>query len=465
MDSLGRGLNDAAQLASVLWRRRLVLGVVAALALAGQLALIVGLEKTFTASALIMLENPDEDLLASEGGSGSTDPFRVRSETDLMRSYAVAQRAAAEMGLVDWEEFAPKPQTWLRALLDADEEVLGAETAEAASEVRLRRVVEEYRDRIGISNDGRSLAVGIAASASTPELAAELANGHARAYLEIKSQELSNSLGSAQSSLQQAIARSAEALDAAERAAAEFLNSRPVLLRLGTSPTGSVLDDSLATLSSFVAEAERDIAETRATLDILETQGIFVPAAGMAQSPALDLMREAEARDLLELRSLTASSNDESGASSRAAQRLEATRAAISDEIDRLGTSLEAELAREEATLASLNDLIRAATVDRSDYNGALAEYRTRQVEAESRRAMHEALLQREAALQLAGRTLGMMATLASPATPPLFPSAPKTTLLALVAGVVSLGLGTFAALAAERLGRRTLPVSQSPRA
>lgn len=465
------GLSDGRRLLGQLWRRKGLALAVAAATFLVLLSWIARIEPVYTARALVVLDRPQVDGIGDDGGSGATDPFLLRGEVDLLWSAAVAQRVVDELDLAASEEFAPREKTGLAARLSEGAARLraalgsgppaepGTEDALAASaeDRRRREVVEAYRDRLGIGSDGRSLAVGVSFEASDPEVAAALANAHAGAYIALKADELSSGYAAALGELRGEIERSAEAAREAEREASRFLAENPALLQIEEGPFGAA-PASLGPLRAEIAEMRREIAEIAATTEVFDAAPagaatLLGQGRGEAlRSPVLDRLAEREAAALIELRRTEAAFGADASAAQSARDELAAARAAVAEEAARVREGLDAEMARLRALLVSLEALMERELAAGAEGGRALTEYRALVADAEARRLLHEALLQRQGELSLADGLVGADAVLVAPALPPLRPSAPRTTLLALVAAMIAGGAGVAAAFAADAL-------------
>ena len=443
----------------------------AAATFAALLALIASLENVYTARALVMLDRPATEMLDGSAPAPATDPFVVRSEVDLLWSQAVAERVVRAENLAAVPEFAPDADDGLRARLSAliasirgtPEEVSDVETGPAVDAETARRtaVVESYQDRLGIANDGRSLAVGITVESRDPLLAARLANAHARAYIELKSEELAGAYQNAGRLLQREIDRSAQRLAQAERSVAEFRNATEILRFVG--PGGLRGDDAgeVEQLRAAIVETERTAADRAATLAQLRETPSAASLMEAVRTPTLVRLRTLAADALVELRQGEAAFGVGDATVTQARARLAAADAAIAAEIDAIEEQFEAELARERTLLASLRRLIEDEADERAAYNIAAAEYRTLQTEAEIWRTLYEVNLERQGDLRLADGLLGTDATLVSLAEPPIQPSFPRSTLFLVLGVMVSGVIGLLTALAANAIWGRSRPPAE----
>jgi succinoglycan biosynthesis transport protein ExoP len=165
------------------WGTALVVGL---LVLTGLGAAIFSLDPKYTSTAVVLLAPTAEQLSndMSPHPVPMTDPFFIRSETDILSSDGLSRDVINRLKLQNDAEFQPKP-----GLLD----LLGIPHAKKSNgvlsqeEVLLDHVVREYQDKLYVFNDGKSNTVEIQFTATNPREAAEIANTHAEAYLQQQS--------------------------------------------------------------------------------------------------------------------------------------------------------------------------------------------------------------------------------------------------------------------------------------
>jgi uncharacterized protein involved in exopolysaccharide biosynthesis len=115
------------------------------------------------------------------------DPFIIRADTEVMQSAAICRVVIKKLNLLSNQDYTRKAalvslsqsaSRWIWRMIrpaTLDSEPQGADRVEAA--------VLDYQSRLAVVNDGRSSAVHIKFTSSTPELAADIANEHARVYI------------------------------------------------------------------------------------------------------------------------------------------------------------------------------------------------------------------------------------------------------------------------------------------
>jgi succinoglycan biosynthesis transport protein ExoP len=132
-----------------------------------------------TCRVLIERENPNtvkiEEMLAVD--ANSTDYYQT--QYGILESRLLAQRAIKELGLEDYPEFNPKPKNGWFSILSPFPTHEGGELSE-----REDKLIKAYVSRLTIKPIRNSRLVDISFDSHDPELAAQLANTHARLYME-----------------------------------------------------------------------------------------------------------------------------------------------------------------------------------------------------------------------------------------------------------------------------------------
>ena len=168
---------------------------VAALAFAGLAVLILGLPPIYRAEVLLLLPSASVDDTRRTADEPSTiDPFRLRSEMDILSSELVIREVIAALGLAADPRFSGEEDGAGPGLLDALRRRVAGAGAEAAApparsaEIAVANAIGAYREELGAFNDGRSLSAYVSFSDEDPVLAAQVANAHAQAYIDLQMQ-------------------------------------------------------------------------------------------------------------------------------------------------------------------------------------------------------------------------------------------------------------------------------------
>lgn len=161
------------------WRMALAVTLVLFTTGVGTVAM---LDKKYTSTATVLLA-PGADQLAGQsptrGATAMTDPFFVRSETDIAAGDGLSRAVIRQLRLWSTPDLLPRASVrqWLGLPPKRNDSGL------SDREVLEDTVLSEYRERLSIANDGRSNTLAISFTATDPRMAANIANAHAEAYL------------------------------------------------------------------------------------------------------------------------------------------------------------------------------------------------------------------------------------------------------------------------------------------
>jgi capsular exopolysaccharide synthesis family protein len=234
----GFGVRD---IVGILRRRRgLVLGLmVVATLLAGVVLLFV--TPRYTAETLVMVEGRARNVAGVEavvpGLPG--DAEAVEGEVQILRSRELAERVVTRLDLFQNPEFDGSP-AW---------------TAARISPARLEEVVDRFRDRLRVSQQGRSRVMSVRFSSMDPELAARAANTIGELYLTSQLESKLRATQSASSWLDERVRDLSAQVEASERAVEEFRRSSGLLQ--GESLRADLVKD----LRTQETELQRRLAE------------------------------------------------------------------------------------------------------------------------------------------------------------------------------------------------------------
>lgn len=433
----------------ILRRRVRVIGVTFALTIGLALLYLTVVTPTYTASALVLVDPAQKNLLdPSQGqpGTAAADNARVDSEVEILRSDAVALAVIAGQGLIADAEFGPR-----LALTEKLARAVGvAHASGSAGSAMLAKTLARYRDAVTVRRRGLTYLIAVSATSQEPERAASLANAMAETYI---SQQIETKIATslaARDALQAQISASHEALTRTEAAFEGFIdeNIERIEAESGRAEVAALhrrLTEAEAELNGQRALRSRatrliGVEDWRSLADALgdealaqveaERQALVDRLAGDPDQTGdlgADLARiEAEIRD----RSHAAVTvlSDGIGALDASAA---ATRAALRDELTQ--TDLPPDL------LAGIYAVQQEAGIARSQYQTLLA--RLRDVEAQARMQMADSRI-------------------VSAALAPASASFPDRTLVLLAALALATGLGVSAAFLKEYyIGGVTSPV------
>ncbi len=409
--------------------------------------------KTYTASSAITVGGDRLAIPELQGAlrnDSPPDPMPfVRTEVQALTSRTLIQGVVAKLNLSQYPEFNQylQPPTFMQTITGTIKSFL---PHQAESEVKPgpdESVLSAVTKALGVFQDNRSLVIATSFTAEDPRLASDVLNTLITDYIQSRARTRVDATRGANDIL---VARTAQAradLDAVEQKMTA-LRSKDELVNLRAGSVGQQQLEDLATAASR-ASLERSQLESnwnRATS--LSKQGMSDALVNVLGSPTISRLRDQESvasRRVAELSSRYG--GDYPGVRSARAD-LGAAHAQVSDEIQRIVSSLGAQVrvAREQET--DVQHRLETARQSGVLAENARAQLAQLQQEATSRRAIYQTLLERsqQTVAQPTGFETPDVRVL-SAAVPPGSPSGPNTKLIVGMGGISGLILGCLLAL------------------
>lgn len=463
MAQIGETELDVRALWRALWRRSWLL-VILAIAAAGATYWALGrVTPLYTADTRILIEERESPLTrpreqAAEPAS-DFDESAIQSQVEVLRSREIAEAVIDKLDLTSRPQFDPARQTSLvRSLMV----LLGVGDNPADSSIR-QRVMEEYFKRLSVYPVQKSRVVGLEFSAPDPNLAAEVANTIADAFVNLQQSAKRESAVAATSWLQQEIERLRGRVADAEQAIADYRQSHGLFSvdQSGANDASNLSTQQLGEINAELARARAAHAEASARAElvqrILDEGGPIDASEEVLNSQLIQRLRERQGALTAQIAELSTTllpthprirALQEQAASLEAQIRAEARKVLAS-----LQTAARVAAAREESLLRSLD----AAKGDVSRSNDEAIELRALQREAAAQRELLESFLTRyrEAAARTDANYLPADARIISRAVPPSEPSFPKKTMMSVAAALAIFLLGSALVLLAEFMSGR----------
>ncbi len=474
MTQIGETELDLHTLSRALWRRAWLLAV---LAVCFAIATYVGLgfvTPLYTADTSILIEQRESPLTRPRDGTTDTaanfDESAIQSQVEVLKSREIAEAVIDKLNLTSRPEFDPasKPSV-LRSLLIA----VGLKNSPTDSSIR-QRVMESYFERLAVFPLQKSRVIGVDFSAPNPELAAEVANAVADAFVKLQQDAKRQSALAATEWLQQEIERLRGRVADAEQAVADYQTNHGLFSVDGsgqdTSGANGVSGGNLSTqqlgdINSELARARaaRAEAEARAQLvqKVLDEGGSLNSSEEVLNSQLIQRLRERQVAlraQIAELSTTLLPGHPRIRALEGQVANLEGQiRGEAKKVLASLQTAARIAAAREESLVKSLND----AKVDVSKSNDQGIELRALQREATAQRDLLESFLARyrEAAARTDANYLPADARIISQAVAPQNPSFPKKTMMSVAAALAALLIGVAVVLLREFMSGRAFRV------
>ena len=446
------------ELAGFLRRHRMLL--LACLAATVLLALSYLLTATprFTASATLMVDAKQADLLQQHPAvsDAQIENALIESEVEVLRSPGLARKAVTALKLDTDPAFAGRPSALskLASLLRAP--VPSQEDGADASTARQDRLVQQFLGMVSPHRIGLTYVIEIDATASTTALAARLANGLMQAYL---ADQIAVRDSSARQAADWQEARLAALQDKALKAdqQVQLFKSRSGIVDTGR---GLLSEQQLIELNSQLIAARGRTAEATARLDRIRQMTkpgstTTIAVSDVLKSPVVNGLREHYLNDAQRVAEWSARYGASNGAVVQLRREMVQLQASIDSEGRRIEQSAESDLAVARAGEAAIQAQLDRLVAQSASTDTARATLRSLQGAADTYHSLYTAFLQR--ALQTAqGEAFPIAdARVVTEARPPLTKSRPQGKLVLAGSIVVGLGIGFALGLLREALDRR----------
>jgi uncharacterized protein involved in exopolysaccharide biosynthesis len=466
MAEIGETELDMRALARALWRRA---GLLALLAVVVAVATYVGLgyvDPLYTADTKILIEDRESPLTrprdAQPDATAEFDESAIQSQVEVLRSREIGSAVIDQLDLTHHPEFDPaRHPSFLRSLLV----MLGVEENPADASIR-QRVMESYFERLSVYPLQRSRVIGVEFSAPDPQLAADVANAIAQAFVALQQDAKRESAVAATAWLEQEIDRLRQRVAESEQSVSDYRSTHGLfdLDRVGAE-NGNLSTQQLSGINEELARARAARAEAQARAELVEKVlvegGALDASTEVLSSPLIQRLRERQVAlraQIAELSTTMLPGHPRIRALQEQVANLDGQ---IRDEVTKVLTSLQTAArvaaAREQSLVESLNE----AKVDVSRSNDQGIELRALEREAAAQRELLESFLARyrEAAARTDASYLPADARIISQAVPPSDPSFPKRTMMAIAAAIAVLLIGSAIVLLAEFTSGRAFRV------
>lgn len=444
MASANAGQMDLMDILSLLRRQVRLLAYTLLIGLGLALVYLVWTTPLYRASALVMVNPVQQNLLEpnrTDGPSNINANALIESEVEIIRSDMVALGVIDRADLLADPEFGPRMGFWSKTTQRLG---LGSDAAPDGGQL-LQATLQRFADAVTVRRRGLTYLIEMSVASESPEKAVNLANTLAQTYIDLQVAAKVSAALAARDVLFGQLDAAQRALAASEDALASYLEDN--IGRLAAESRSPVLAD--LRLSLEATNRERLSAQTRlaATDAALRSENWQALVAALESDAAQQL-------DLERQRLSTLLGQTEAG--SEAATDLATGLAEIENRLARQTESLREALRNDLAALDASGNEIRA-DIQREALSGNISAdmlsdlYRLRQEAAIAQRQYDNLLarvrdLEAEALVQVADSRI-VSATLA-----PAAPSFPNVKLVLALTVLGSLALGGLLALFSEYL-------------
>ena len=411
----------------------------------------------YTAVSTIEISREADQVTNIEGVERETsvaDQEFYQTQYGLLRARSLAERVAAELGLVDRPEFFG-----MFRFDGADDPAFEIANGRYPAEGRAQRQREAAKillDQVSIEPTRLSRLVDISFTSPDAQFSAQVANAWAENFIEINLERKVQSTSYGRTALQRQLAEYKDRLDESQRQLVTYASNQEII----NLPSQSVGDGSTTQERSIVVDnlAALNAALNEATADRIAAEARFRQAGGSGSSAealsnyAINNLRQKRAELESEYQELMVRFEPGYPQAQSLQSRIDELSRAIEREEARVSASVQAEyqqaLAREEA----LQQRVGALKGDYLDLRRRSIQYNIFQQEVDTNRALYDGLLQRFKEIGVAAGVGVNNVAIVDTAAVPELPSSPRLLLNLAISILAGFGLGAALAFALEQL-------------
>jgi uncharacterized protein involved in exopolysaccharide biosynthesis len=441
MAQIGETELDVRALSGALWRRAWLLVLVAAIIGAATYIGLGFVEPLYTADTKILIEERESPITRPRDQAAPASEFdesAIQSQVEVLKSREIADAVIDRLDLVNRPDFDPAARP---SLADSLFVMLGWRSHPAEATIR-QRVMDSYFDRLSVYPLANSRVIGLEFEAPDPQLAADVANGIAEAFVDLQRAAKRESAIAATDWLQQEIERLRARVAEAEAAVATYRASHDLF---DVDQSANLSTQQLSDINAELARAKaaRAEAEARAALiqSLISEGGALETSSEVLDSTLIQRLRERQVALRAQVAELSTTLLPGHPRLRSIMGQLQNLEAQIRQEAQKIQASLQTAArvaaAREQSLVESLNE----AKVVASRSDGDEIELRALEREAAAQRDLLESFLARyrEALARTDSNYLPADARIISRAIAPREPSYPKKSMMAAGAALAAL--------------------------
>lgn len=435
----------------LLRRRKLIFATVALLTIATLIYAFLT-PALYSSTAQIIIDPQDLQVVTNDVNPSRISPdggiTQVESQVSVAQSNGVLLRAIKATNLTENPDFNGQGGLggWLGMFFGASDGDRTAETLDA-----LRR-------RLAVKRDDKVLVLNIIITAKSADLAAELANAIAQAYLDDQAEARSKAAADASDAISARLEDQRKRVEQAANAVETYKAEHNMVMAAGNL----VSDQELTDLNTQLTAAQTRTAQLKAQVDQLRRQGGAPDATSEAmRSPVIASLRAQEATLVDQISQFGTELGPRHPSMISAQQQLSDLRKLISRELGRLVTAAETDYERASANQKALEAKVASLKGKSLDTDQASVRLRELQRDLDAVRTVYANYLQRAQETREQTNVNSTNARIISQAMPALKKSWPPKGLLIFGAIFGGLALGIGMALIAEYLSPTVLSANQ----
>ena len=386
------------------------------------------------------------------------DPMpTVRTEEQVLTSRQLIRSVIGELGINSLPEWNPalRPPSLAEKVKDvfrtAVQLVLGSQQAADIPDAPSQLVEGEVMRALVITQDNRSLVIGVGFTSQNPELAARFVNTLVADYVALRAQRRLAANQDANAAMLQRVDDVRADINKLEQQIRDLRTKGEVVgLR-----AGSLGQQQLEDLASVASKATVERAEIEAQwqrASVLARQGSSTDLNAVLNSPTIAALRTQETQASQRVADLSSRYGPNYPAVRSAEANLAATRGQLAQETQRIVASLASQLSVARAHEADTLKQLSEARLNGVKSENAQAELADLQHELSARRELYESLLRgAQQTLTQPNNTPTLDVRVLSAAVPPAYPSSPNPKLSAAMGGCGGIFFGLFLSFIRDR--------------
>jgi polysaccharide biosynthesis transport protein len=385
--------------------------LIAALSVAGLGAATVYLtyaKPQYSATSLIQLDMHSKysNFDSVVAGPREGDPIAIRTQVEVLRSEAIAERVVKALDLTNDPEFKPRPRSWLAAFLHDQLPASAMEylaslslgvLQDVSNEDERALTTKQVKRHLSVDADGRSYIVTIGFAAGTAEKAARIANAFAEQYLASQVDAKTAITAKANAWAKSQLDTAGEQLREAEAAVEQFRAKNNAIIEMvpGSSVAAAQQLSQINTLLASATEA-RIAAETRlaAAQKLVAAKEVYAIPDVLA-SPLIQQLRVEEARSMARRANLEGRLGVLYPDLRAADNELANVRRTINDEVNKIVSSLATNAQLFRIREDELSAKVESLRKDVGEVSRLQFQFASLERQAEARRAFYAAIEKR----------------------------------------------------------------------
>lgn len=408
-----------------------------------------------TVQVLIEKENPKVVNVEEVLGVDATGRDYYQTQYEILKSRTLCLKVIKDLDLEHNKEFMPKPPTLIGSIICWFKGLLPSKKAPSGPESKYDKLVNAYLSRLKIEPIRNSRLVKVSFEAEDPQLAAKIANAHARSYIESNIERKFRASKKAVSFLKKRIKEVRRKLEEAEIALQKY-REKEGLASVDFEERQSIILKSLDELNTSLNKAKTERIEKESLykelIKVANNPETIDSLPAVVENPLIQKLKAEYIKLVAEYYKKDKKYGPAHPVMVRLMSEIRSIKKNIAQEVKNIAESIKVEykiaLENEKEILKAMEEKKKEALA----LNKKQIQYNVLKRKVDVNRSLYESLLKR---LKEAGITEDLRMTnimIVDPASVPDKPVRPKKKLNIILSIVIALFLGIFLAFFLEYL-------------